>query len=348
MSKNSNILQLGLGLGLSVVCLYFAFRNVEIDQVRQVLSEADPRFIILALVSITLNNLAKPARWKMLLGAAGQQVSNWTILLAFLTGQMLNFVIPARIGEVSKVALVGRQGPGHAYVVGTLVVEKLLDMLAYGLLFVLLLAAIPLPEWIRGSGFSFVVFTLLLLLVLGGAVYWGEAITSLSARMTGRFRPAWRIKFLTWLENGLESLQVLRRRGGLLGLALVTAFIWGTALWTNQLVMQALQIDLPWSASLLVLVALQASISIPSVPGKIGVFQAVCVLSLAVFGIPKTEALSYGILLYALVFLPVALLGLLSGWLLRSEGEQGSPPGKSGNPGEDLAPVPEVGMLRKE
>jgi uncharacterized membrane protein YbhN (UPF0104 family) len=46
------------------------------------------------------------------------------------------------------------------------------------------------------------------------------------------------------------------------------------------------------------------------VPGRIGIFEYICVLTLAVFGISQSAAFAYGILLHSLVFIPPTLLGL--------------------------------------
>jgi uncharacterized membrane protein YbhN (UPF0104 family) len=67
-----------------------------------------------------------------------------------------------------------------------------------------------------------------------------------------------------------------------------------------------------FQATLLVLIGLMAGIAVPSVPGRIGIFEYICVLALAVFGIKQTQALTYGILLHAVVFLPVLVLGVLA------------------------------------
>jgi uncharacterized membrane protein YbhN (UPF0104 family) len=57
---------------------------------------------------------------------------------------------------------------------------------------------------------------------------------------------------------------------------------------------------------------LMAGISLPSAPGRIGIFEYSCILALSIFGIRQAQALSYGILLHAVVLLPTTLLGLLA------------------------------------
>jgi uncharacterized membrane protein YbhN (UPF0104 family) len=66
------------------------------------------------------------------------------------------------------------------------------------------------------------------------------------------------------------------------------------------------------TASLLILIALQAGISIPSVPGRIGIFEYICVLALAVFGVGQSTAFGYGVVLHGLVLLTPILAGLVS------------------------------------
>jgi hypothetical protein len=60
-----------------------------------------------------------------------------------------------------------------------------------------------------------------------------------------------------------------------------------------------------------VLAFLGLGVSLPSSPGFIGVIQAATVLALALFGVPRTEALSFSLLLHASQFFPVTIIGLV-------------------------------------
>jgi hypothetical protein len=116
------------------------------------------------------------------------------------------------------------------------------------------------------------------------------------------------------LQAGLDSLNFVRTPKALAWVALLTAGIWGLAFLNIELILQAVRIGAPLAASLLILVALQAGISLPSLPGKVGVFEYVCVLSLAAYGVDRSIGLSYGILLHAVVYLPTLALGLVAVW----------------------------------
>jgi hypothetical protein len=54
----------------------------------------------------------------------------------------------------------------------------------------------------------------------------------------------------------------------------------------------------------------------PSLPGRVDVFKYVCALALKSYGIDPATALSYGILLHVIVYIPVIAGGLPSLWVL--------------------------------
>ena len=84
----------------------------------------------------------------------------------------------------------------------------------------------------------------------------------------------------------------------------------------NYAVLRALNLDIdaPVLAAFFVLIVLQVGTSVPSTPGKIGVFQYLAVLALAPFGVAREPALTYGVLLHVVGFGPVIMLGGFWSW----------------------------------
>jgi uncharacterized protein (TIRG00374 family) len=185
-----------------------------------------------------------------------------------------------------------------------------------------LLLMIPLPNWIGASGYTYVIVVSIVSAIIFFATLYRSRLMIILDRW-GRYIPGKMQPFiLTQVRIGLSSLDVLRRQSEMFRLAIVTAVIWIIAVLTNHLVLQSLGLDLPMTASLLILIAMQVSIFIPSVPGRIGVFEYICILSLGVFGVSQTLALSYGILLHLVVYIPTIILGLVSFLALGLGGKQ--------------------------
>lgn len=306
----SPYVRLALWVAAISLMLYFALRDVRLAEVRETLLQADLRFVALALLSVIFNVMGKSARWRVLVGPPGKGVGFVKLTLALLAGQTLNLFLPGRVGELSRAYVIGGLGPGRTFILGTVAIEKVLDMISYALLFLLLVLLLPLPAWISDSGYTFS--------VVAGLVTLGLILLASNPRLFGRILE-WMIrwlpeklreKMLNRVEAGLQSLSVMHRSYDLLKLALLSVVIWGTAVWTNILTFQALGLQLPWTAAAVLLVVLQAGISVPSVPGRIGLFQYLCILSLGLFGISQSQSLSYGILLQGIVFiLPTVFSG---------------------------------------
>jgi len=309
-------LRWSFGLGLGGLLLWLAAREVDLAQVGRVLAQADPVWVVVAVVSVLLSIVFRSLRWQMLL-APGQpahvRLPHTLLLPSLLVGQLLNALAPTRLGDLSRAYVVGRAGVSRSFVLGTVVVEKLFDAAAYGLLLLLLLALTPLPAWARPALLSFVgVTALLLLMLLVAGLNRGRLLGWLAAARLPLLPATWQRSTAGRLAAGLVSLDVLQAPSTVAGLLIWSLLVWGTGAVTNYLLFLALDMALPVAAALLLLIVLQASVTLPPSPGNIGIFEGLCIFTLAVFGVDRTTGLSYGLLLHGVVFLPTVLLGLIS------------------------------------
>lgn len=310
------IVRITFGILISAASLYLAVRGLEWSEIAQVLSRAAWGLVVLALISTCLNNLLKALRWKFLLDPAQGHISYYNTLWSFMVGQMFNYMLPARTGELSRVYIVGEMGVSRAFIVGTLFLEKVLDMVSYALLIVWMLVWFPRPDWLGSSGWAFVASTFLILVLLLVLVFRKKEFLAWIERVFKRLPAALNEFSLGQVQAGLKSFSSLEKRGSLVNLSMMTFGIWGLAVLTNFFVFRALDIEVPASAALLVSIILQAGIALPAVPGKFGVFEYACILALSLFGISQEVAFSYGLLLHAIVLAPVVISGLYSMWRL--------------------------------
>jgi uncharacterized protein (TIRG00374 family) len=336
---SSKAFRYGAGTLVSLLALYLALRNVDFDQVGNALRAADYRLVALALFSVAFNQLARAYRWRVLLGASPpgklqaddrrKRFSLFDLLLSLLSAQLLNTVYPARLGDLSRAYVIGSRGPGKVFTLGTVVLEKLLDTLAYGAFFLVMLLTLPLPGWVGGSVSTFALATVLATLAVVVLAYRPQIILTLLGRLFARFpgRISQSVQF--HLQDGMESLRTLRDRSELARALIWTALIWATAVFNNALILQAMHLRLPWMAPFFVLVVLQVGISLPSTPGSLGVFEYACVLALSLFSVGSADALGFGFVLHAVVFLPVIVFGFLAFLYLGLNVNQVAAPGQA-------------------
>ena len=124
----------------------------------------------------------------------------------------------------------------------------------------------------------------------------------------------WVARFARHAETIVESLRIIGLWQGLVLMQAGYLGIWLALAGVNYAVLRALEIGAPVAAAFIVLIVLQVGTSVPSTPGKIGVFQYLTVLALAPFGVAREPALTYGVLLHVVGFVPLVAPGGFWSW----------------------------------
>ena len=124
--------------------LFLALRGVDIDELREALATASYIWVIPLFVITMISHLLRAWRWQILLDALPDQqrsgelkkVSLRTAFLSVMIGYLINFLVP-RLGEIVRAGNLSRQeGLRFSGVLGTVVVERVIDVafLALGML----------------------------------------------------------------------------------------------------------------------------------------------------------------------------------------------------------------------
>jgi uncharacterized protein (TIRG00374 family) len=319
-------LQVALGTVLSLVLLWLAFRDVPLSQVVATFSRADYRFVALALALVLVSPLARAARWRLLYHPNQKGLSYFRLAKVLLISQMLNIIVPARLGEVARIYFMGKTGSrSRARTLGTIAVEKWLDILMLLLSVILVPIFVSLPPWFRDSRVNLAIFATAFLGVALTLSYSKDRLLNL-VESASRFLPeGWRARFHRATGLAMGSLDVLRSPWVGLKLQGWSLLIWTLSILVNYMIFLALGLPLSFAAALFLVVVLQVGGTVPSAPGKLGVFHYLCTLALGVFGLEKGAALGYAVLLYFVVFVPPSLLGALFLWWESVHRRQGRP-----------------------
>jgi uncharacterized protein (TIRG00374 family) len=301
--------QIAAGLALGVVLLVLAARGVELGQVRAGLVRADPLWVAAASLCVLLATAAKIRRWQGLF-PDGLRPGLWAFARAFLIGQMANALFPARVGDVARAYILGRNGGGSkAVALGTVAAEKGFDAIMLLLCGIVVLLWVPLPTWLNVPLAGLTAGGLLLGLVAlawsqGGTLAWVERWAAYLPWGVGR-------RAAGALRRALAGLNVLRQPRRALGACLWSLAIWCLAAGTNYALFLAFGLRLPAGAALLLLFMLYIGAIPPSTPGKLGVFHSVAVLGLEACGVERSASLLYASVLYLIVYLPQIVPGAI-------------------------------------
>jgi uncharacterized protein (TIRG00374 family) len=311
--------------GVTLALLWWFFKDLDVAEVGRAIAQAHLGFVGLALLVTVQTYALRAWRWQQLLepiGRARYRVAFRTTVIGFAA----TFLLPGRVGEILRPYLLARsEGFSAAAVFATVIVERALDLSAVLLLFAgyVLTSSLPagqdaeLTALLNGAALvasaSAVLALVLMTALAGHPERLGRWAGKLSRLLPGRLAGA----VSSLVRAFAEGLAVMRRPR-----PLVLAFGHSLLLWTSiglgvWLASRAFGIAFPLAGSFLVLAFLVVGVAIPT-PGGAGTFHiAYSVAVTSFFGAVAETAGAAAIVLHAISFVPVTLLGL---WFMAQDG----------------------------
>lgn len=302
-----------VGFVISAVLLYLALRNVKFEELGKMLAQARWEWVAVMVGIGFVDLTVRGARWRLLLSRAQGKGAKPTVFLMSrleAVGLAINNVLPARIGELARAFLAGRElGIPVATALSSVAVERALDVTALLTLFCGAAAAIPgfVPAAVvRGAA-----------LVLAG----GIAAVSVLAFAEERLERghAWEKALRPWpkihelLSQLAAGAAVLRSPVAAAQAAALSLCLWAVdalAYWAGARAL-GLGAFVDYPRSVLVLSWAGAAAAVPTAPGGFGSFELAVQNILEKLGVPTAQALGYALFNHMEMYLLVTVIGLL-------------------------------------
>jgi uncharacterized protein (TIRG00374 family) len=300
-----------IGGTISAVCLVLLLRQVDLGRTAEAFAQADPAWLGLSLLSIAVALFLRFWRWQLLF-LPKDRVSLWGCTSATLIGYMFNTVLPGRVGELIRASMLGlTDGVSTARAVGTIIIEKILDVLVLLVFLGVLVGLLPLPPEITGAGIKAAGAFLALAVAFFVAVSFQEPLVAWVQRHLDRNPFLARVRPSRLLHLVLDAADGLRRPELLAAQVVLSLLLWFVAFVTVWLTLRAFGIDVPWTAAALVLVATNLGMTVPSAPGYVGVYHYIAVQALRFFGVDESSGLAVAFVLHAVGFGAFTLAGAI-------------------------------------
>jgi uncharacterized protein (TIRG00374 family) len=321
MSRASS-LRPWIGLVSSVLFVYMAARTVRWDRTAEALHAADWRLVAAGAAALVATFVVFAARWSVLLSGNARLPIRVTFSYVMI-GYLANTVLPLRLGDLARASLLGRRhGIGIASALGSILLERVLDLLVLLLLIGGLAFVVDVPPLVRAGIATMAAGALGGLAFLVSLAVWRERLTGLAARLpfAAARRPIEQLLGLAARFAG--GLKVLRDRRRLAQVLALSALAWAIAGGGTFLWLVAFDMPAPWYAALFVLAVVNLGGAIPSSPGAIGVYHFLAVLALSVWVPDSSAALAYAIATHGVNLALNVLIGAIclarEGMALRS------------------------------
>lgn len=314
-SRLRAVLVLVLTLGL----LAFFFKDVEPAAIWRATRGADARLLALAIVVTLLTYAFRAFRWQYLLAPIGPT----HFLTAFQTtviGFAASFLLPARPGEVLRPYLLAkREGLPPTPAFATIILERLLDLVTVVLLFGVFVLFVD-PASISADPVVYArvktggliaaagsIGGLALFFVLAGHP---ERLGQWALRIEGVLPARLARLVAQFVEGFAQGLAVMRRPAHLLGSLALSFPLWLSIALGIYVTSHAFHMTFSYLGSFLVMTLLVVGVAMPT-PGQVGGFHEMYKIAVVTFfGAPTDTAVAAAIVLHAVSFVPVTLLGL--------------------------------------
>jgi hypothetical protein len=228
-------------------------------------------------------------------------------------GNMANFLLPGRAGDLVRCVLVGRTGSlvENSRTLATLALEKVLDGLALVAMVLFSIWALQPPHWV-------IELLRVAILIFGAALLLLVLLRFQTPVVVDHLRRAFRFISLSQLGERLddlltafgEGLNAVTSPGEMIALLFMTALIWTTEAAVIWGLAMALGLGVSLKSAVVASAVLGLGLMIPAAPGGLGTYELFGTEAFKLTGITASSALALTLVIHAWVFLANIAVGI--------------------------------------
>ncbi|QNK75205.1 flippase-like domain-containing protein [Variovorax sp. PAMC28562] len=294
-----------LGLAVSLACLTFIVRKIDLEAARQALLQFEWRYLMFGVACLAFGYAMRILRWAKMLQAAGSHVSFRQCIAPFLGSIAMNNVLPLRLGDVVR-ALVFPASIGVPRTLSTasLVMERLVDLMTLVMCLALSLSLdtrLAAPQWLKDTAVTLAIFGCAALLL--GFVFSGAIASRLRQH---------RLRGLRALAQLMEAFDAMTRPNTLVALISLSLLVWLGEAGLFYFLLLGFGLPAVPAAALLIMSIATLATLVPSSPGYVGPFHLAAFTGISLLGGTGEQAASFAVLSHLALWLPTTLAGALA------------------------------------
>jgi uncharacterized protein (TIRG00374 family) len=306
-----------LGL-ISIFLVWFLISKITLDDLKTVLSEIDPTYILIGFVIYIIAYIFRSFRFYYLLSKKVRIKDIFTIVCVH---NIINNILPARTGELSYIYLLKRHKIPLEERIASLLMARMFDFIMIACFFLIsVLLLTKLPYIIAGAFWIIAISLIFLVLLLMMLLYSGDSFKSTINKIAVKLKISnFKItkRILKLIEDTLSSFNSIGSRQIIIKSTVLSIFIWTTLYLAYYLFTKAFQVELEFFeiiviASFLALLPLLPFYSV----GGFGTTEVTMTILFVAFGIPEAVAIVVSFGLHIIGLIITIILGILGFVLL--------------------------------
>ncbi len=303
-----------LGQALSFVVggsiLLYLFNKIGFGKIKAAVLSLDPVYMLGFFFFLALSVIFKGLKWKMSLGIFDIKTKLFDATEMWIIGFSIGAMTPGRMGDFVKILYLNEK---KSKSLGAVLLDRLSDVFA-----VVLFAFMGLGIFGRAMGATNQMLFLGAIILLFGAVAVKKYHKPLSGAFFRRMVPE---KYKDSLKAGVRnflkySKQALKCRKRILGISLMSIFIWMISGAQGFIIARSLGIDIGYLPLLFIMSIVALVELIPVTVAGLGTREATIVLLMSVLGVESEKSIVFSLVNFIFGYLVLVLVGYLF-WLRR-------------------------------
>ena len=331
------------GITISLIALYFAFRNVPFADLIAYLGSINYLWVLPSTLLVFVSFVLRAVRWQLIL-SSNQKIGFLSSYHPLIIGFMINCILPGRVGEVARpVILKKKDGVPFSIGLATVVAERIFDLFILIILFIFFLSSAKIdPDLIIEFGnynlnsktletvFSGMIKLSILLfvgIIIIGFDFTRKIINRIIMGMPSflfffgaSFKKKIQDKVCTpvvnIIENFASGFSFIKSPKLILICIIFSVIIWVLSALTYYVFSLGCPgINLSFAELTAVMLIVCFFIALPSAPGFWGLWEAGGVFAMLLFGVSEKEAAGFTLANHAIQMFQVIIMGLISAFI---------------------------------
>jgi glycosyltransferase 2 family protein len=299
--SRSQLITAIFGLLISGFFIYLSFRGVDFVLLWAGITKAN--YVLISAGAVGVLALMWSRSWR--LGgilAPIHKVDQKTLFPITCVGYMAIAVFPFRLGELIRPILINGKIPSISLTSGfsAVLVERVLDAIILALILLSSIIVLPLPQWLITSTILVLGISLILLISIILFSFNIEKALRLTNPLFRILPEKLRVKGISIVRDFSNGFVMIAKVRSFIFIVFQTVIVWAIAALTVYVLFQALKMNLPILAIVVVLSLNGLGLILPSAPGFVGTFEFSIILALSLFNVPKENALIFAVIFHVL------------------------------------------------
>jgi len=290
---------------LGVLFVYLVLRGLDWGQTVLAVSKLNPGWLLAGLVLLAIAYVLKWYRWHYLVKYIHPEIRPNQTVGPFFIGVGVNNIAPTKLGEIARLIVLHiRSKVSKSAILSTIVVERVFDGLFLALIFLLGARFFQTPAWVT----TLLNVSTLIFVGLGAVLYLAAFSHGFIARFFQRSKSSRLARWMGPVCQGIEALQILRRRKAVVRLSLLSVAVWVLEGGMYFVFLKAFGIHLPFFAAIVIMGVLNFGILVLTSPGSMGTFEFLIIKSLGLFSVGQNDAFAYAFVTHFFLYIPFIVI----------------------------------------